>query len=71
VQIQTTMLFFGMIPVGGKSPAYQCTTVMSTKDEISGEDLGLARPRKSVHTWPKWRRGWRPKAKTFKETEHL
>jgi len=40
-QIQTTMLCFGMIPVGGNSPAYQGATVQSTKDDISADELGL------------------------------
>lgn len=40
-QIQTAMLCFGMIPVGGNPPAYQGATVQSTKDEISGDELGL------------------------------
>jgi len=39
-QIQTAMLCFGMIPVGGNSPAYQGATVLSTKDD-SGDELGL------------------------------
>lgn len=40
-QIQAAMLCFGMIPVGGHSPAYQGATVLSTKDDISGDDIGL------------------------------
>ncbi len=40
-QIQTAMLCFGMIPVGGNPPAYQGATVQSTKDEISADELGL------------------------------
>ncbi|MDD4870949.1 MAG: flavodoxin family protein [Kiritimatiellae bacterium] len=40
-QVQTAMLCFGMIPVGGKPPAFQGATVLSTKDDISGDDLGL------------------------------
>jgi len=40
-QIQTAMLCFGMIPVGGKPPAFQGATVLSTKDDISGDELGL------------------------------
>jgi multimeric flavodoxin WrbA len=40
-QIQTAMLCFGMIPVGGKAPAFQGATVLSTKDDISGDEIGL------------------------------
>jgi len=40
-QIQTAMLCFGMIPVGGKPPAFQGATVLSTKDDITGDELGL------------------------------
>lgn len=40
-QIQAAMLCFGMIPVGGHSPAYQGATVLSTKDDISGDETGL------------------------------
>ncbi|MCX7887441.1 MAG: flavodoxin family protein [Verrucomicrobiae bacterium] len=45
-QIQTAMLCFGMIPVGGNPPAYQGATVLSTKDDISGDELGLDTARK-------------------------
>jgi multimeric flavodoxin WrbA len=44
-QIQTAMLCFGMIPVGGRPPAFQGGTVLSTKDDISGDDLGLSTAR--------------------------
>jgi multimeric flavodoxin WrbA len=40
-QIQTAMLCFGMIPVGGKPPAFQGATVLSAKDDISADELGL------------------------------
>jgi multimeric flavodoxin WrbA len=40
-QIQTAMLCFGMIPVGGRPPAFQGGTVLATKDDISGDELGL------------------------------
>lgn len=40
-QIQAAMLCFGMIPVGGNAPAFQGATVLSTKDEISADELGL------------------------------
>jgi len=40
-QIQTTMLCFGMIPVGGNPPAFQGATVLSVKDDISADELGL------------------------------
>lgn len=45
-QIQTAMLCFGMIPVGGKPPAFQGATVLSTKDDISGDELGLETAKK-------------------------
>jgi multimeric flavodoxin WrbA len=44
-QIQTAMLCFGMIPVGGRPPAFQGGTVLSTKDDISGDELGLGTAR--------------------------
>ncbi len=44
-QIQTAMLCFGMIPVGGRPPALQGGTVLSTKDDISGDELGLSTAR--------------------------
>ncbi len=44
-QIQTAMLCFGMIPVGGRPPAFQGGTVLTTKDEISGDELGLTTAR--------------------------
>jgi multimeric flavodoxin WrbA len=45
-QIQAAMLCFGMIPVGGNPPAFQGATVLSAKDDISGDDLGLDTARK-------------------------
>ena len=44
-QIQAAMLCFGMIPVGGRPPAFQGGTVFSTKDDISGDELGLGTAR--------------------------
>jgi multimeric flavodoxin WrbA len=44
-QIQTAMLCFGMIPVGGRPPAFQGGTLVSTKDDISGDELGLGTAR--------------------------
>jgi multimeric flavodoxin WrbA len=44
-QIQVAMLCFGMIPVGGRPPAFQGGTVLSTKDSIDGDELGLATAR--------------------------
>ena len=40
-QIQAAMLCFGMIAVGGNAPAFQGATVVSTKDDISADTLGL------------------------------
>ncbi|HRY52220.1 MAG TPA: flavodoxin family protein [Candidatus Paceibacterota bacterium] len=40
-QIQAAMLCFGMIVVGGNAPAFQGATVLSTKDDISADTLGL------------------------------
>lgn len=39
-QVQMAMLCFGMIPVGGRSPAFQGGILHSTKDDISGDELG-------------------------------
>jgi multimeric flavodoxin WrbA len=44
-QIQTVMLCFGMIPVGGRPPAFQGGTVHSTKDSIDADELGLTTAR--------------------------
>ena len=44
-QIQTAMLCFGMIPAGGRPPAFQGGTVLATKDDISGDELGLTTAR--------------------------
>ncbi|MDO8597294.1 MAG: flavodoxin family protein [Sulfuricaulis sp.] len=41
-QIQSIMLCFGMIPVGGRPPAFQGGTLLSTKDDIGGDELGLS-----------------------------
>lgn len=40
-QIQAILLCYGMIPVGGNPPAFQGATVLSTKDDIGGDELGL------------------------------
>jgi len=45
-QIQAAMLCFGMVPVGGNPPAFQGATLLSTKDDISGDALGLDTARK-------------------------
>lgn len=44
-QIQTAMLCFGMIPVGGRPPAFQGGTLLATKDDINGDELGLGTAR--------------------------
>lgn len=44
-QIQTAMLCFGMIPVGGRPPAFQGGTLHSTKDDVGGDELGLGTAR--------------------------
>ena len=44
-QIQTAMLCFGMIPVGGRPPAFQGGTLLSTMDDVSGDELGLGTAR--------------------------
>ncbi len=45
-QIQAAMLCFGMLPVGGNAPAFQGATLLSTKDDLSGDALGLDTARK-------------------------
>ncbi|MDO8541344.1 MAG: flavodoxin family protein [Opitutaceae bacterium] len=44
-QIQVAMLCFGMVPVGGRAPGFQGGTVLSTNDDISGDETGLATAR--------------------------
>ncbi|MFN3409070.1 MAG: flavodoxin family protein [Limisphaerales bacterium] len=44
-QIQTAMLCFGMIPVGGRPPAFQGGTLLTAKDDLSGDELGLGTAR--------------------------
>lgn len=44
-QIQVAMLCFGLLPVGGRPPAFQGGTVQSTKDSIEGDELGLTTAR--------------------------
>ena len=45
-QIQAALLCFGMIAVGGNPPAFQGATVLSAKDGISADELGLDTARK-------------------------
>jgi multimeric flavodoxin WrbA len=40
-QILTAMLSYGMVPVGGKSPAMLGGTLWSTKDDVSQDESGL------------------------------
>jgi multimeric flavodoxin WrbA len=40
-QILTAMLSYGMVPVGGKSPAMLGGTLWSAKDEVRQDELGL------------------------------
>jgi multimeric flavodoxin WrbA len=40
-QIQAAMLCFGMVAVGGNAPAFQGATVLSTKDDISNDEVGM------------------------------
>lgn len=40
-QIQTILLCFGMIPVGGHPPAFQGATLLSSSDSIAQDELGL------------------------------
>ena len=40
-QIQTAMLCFGMIPVGGHAPAFQGGTLVNTNDSINDDEPGL------------------------------
>jgi multimeric flavodoxin WrbA len=44
-QIQVAMLCFGMISVGGRPPAFQGGTVLSAKDSIDADELGLTTAR--------------------------
>ncbi|MBI5688982.1 MAG: flavodoxin family protein [Verrucomicrobia bacterium] len=44
-QIQVAMLCFGMLPVGGRPPAFEGGTVVSTKDSIENDELGLTTAR--------------------------
>ncbi len=45
-QIQAAMLCFGMVVVGGKPPAFQGATMLSTKDDIGADEVGLDTARK-------------------------
>jgi len=40
-QIQSILLCYGMIPVGGHAPAFQGATLQSANDSIEQDDLGL------------------------------
>lgn len=40
-QIQTCMLTFGMIPVGGNAPSFQGGTLVSALDSVASDDAGL------------------------------
>jgi multimeric flavodoxin WrbA len=44
-QIQVAMLCFGMLPVGGRPPAFEGGTLLATKDSIDGDELGLTTAR--------------------------
>ncbi len=44
-QIQVAMLCFGMLPVGGRAPAFQGATLLSTNDDISTDEIGLTTAR--------------------------
>lgn len=46
-QIQVAMLCFGMLPVGGRPPAFQGGTLLATKDSIDGDELGLTTARQT------------------------
>jgi multimeric flavodoxin WrbA len=39
-QIQSILLCYGMIPVGGHAPAFQGATLQSVQDSIADDDLG-------------------------------
>lgn len=45
-QVQSAMLCFGMIPVGGNPPAFQGATVLSADNDISADTVGLDTARK-------------------------
>jgi multimeric flavodoxin WrbA len=40
-QIQAILLCYGMIAVGGHTPAFQGATLLSSNDSIAQDDLGL------------------------------
>lgn len=44
-QIQVAMLCFGMLPVGGRPPAFQGGTLLAANDRIDGDELGLTTAR--------------------------
>ena len=44
-QIQIAMLCFGLLPVGGRPPAFQGGTLLATKDSLDGDELGLTTAR--------------------------
>lgn len=40
-EIQSILLCFGMIPVGGHAPAFQGATLLSASDSVAQDELGL------------------------------
>jgi multimeric flavodoxin WrbA len=44
-QIQIAMQCFGMMAVGGRPPAFLGGTLLATKDDISGDEIGLSTAR--------------------------
>ena len=45
-QVQTTMLSFGMIPVGGHAPAFLGGTLVNSNDSVDEDEFGLNTARK-------------------------
>ncbi|MCH7227925.1 flavodoxin family protein [Haloferula sp. A504] len=44
-EIHTAMMCFGMVPVGGRPPAFMGGTLVSADDRIDGDELGLTTAR--------------------------
>jgi multimeric flavodoxin WrbA len=44
--IQAALMCFGMLPAGGESPAFLGATLVSEKDDVSNDELGLDTARK-------------------------
>jgi multimeric flavodoxin WrbA len=44
-EIHTAMMCFGMVPVGGRPPAFMGGTLVSADNRIEGDDLGLTTAR--------------------------